>query len=84
MKLQGLITLVYNQLLRIVSTFNFLDHLLSNETEKAVLQTSKHRAAHCLRGTSCTPQNTCATNVLLWASSYTTVPASSKEHDKTI
>lgn len=45
MKLQGLTTLVYNQLLRIVSTFHFLDHLLSNEIKKAVIQTSKHKAA---------------------------------------
>lgn len=56
MKLQGLITLAYNQLLRIVSTFNFLDHLLSNEIKKAVFQASKYRAADCLRGTLVLPK----------------------------
>lgn len=56
MKLQGLITLVCNQLLGIVSTFNFLDHLISNEIKLAVFQTSNHRAADCLRGTLVLPK----------------------------
>lgn len=56
MKLQELITLAYNQLLRTVSTFNFLDHLLSNEIRKAAFQTSKHRAADCLRGALVLPK----------------------------
>jgi len=56
MKLQGLITLAYNQLLRIVSAFNFLDHLLSNEIKKPVFQTSKHRAADCLRAALLLPK----------------------------
>lgn len=57
MELQGLITLAYNQLLRIVSAFNFLDHLISDEIKKAVLQTSKHRASDCQRGTLVLPKS---------------------------
>lgn len=57
MKLQGLITLACNQLLRIVSAFNFLDHLIANEIKKAVLQSSEHRTADCQRGTLVLPKS---------------------------